>query len=343
MPQNDESEQLGLQRGSEPLRRRVACFAGVFSLMGALSACTQSGHEVVPANRGAQMRAPASDASPRLNTWANFVDGLNEPGPIQFEKHVAADWAVPLSGLLNLKHERAKEARLKNRTEAIQIFFYVLEHPDHGAFMVDSGVARSVAERSKNMPLKWPVTSAMPMEDMRVRLDTRTYLESRNTPLKGVFLTHLHLDHILGLQDVPKHIPIFVGPGETKDKRFTHLFVRSTTKLNLKGFGPLRRWQVSAHDGDAPLAYVDIFGDQSVMGLHIPGHTMGNMAFVVRSTEGPQLLVGDGCHTKWGWLNDVEPGTYNTDGDEAARSLEHLRALAHAHPKMQIHLGHQEI
>jgi N-acyl homoserine lactone hydrolase len=127
-----------------------------------------------------------------------------------------------------------------------------------------------------------------------------------------------------------------------KDRRFTHLFVRPTTNLNLEGFGPLKEWQVQ-HEEAAPFDYVDIFGDGSALGLHIPGHTKGSMAFLVRSTKGPVLMVGDGSHTTWGWENGVEPGTFNTDGEKAAGSLAKLRALAAAYPTMEVHLGHQRL
>jgi glyoxylase-like metal-dependent hydrolase (beta-lactamase superfamily II) len=276
-----------------------------------------------------------------VTSWREFLQRLDEPGPISFEKHVAADWVIPRKGLINLHHEEAKAHGLENGPEAIQVYFYILTHPEHGSFMVDSGVARSVKER-KNMPVRFPVTMALPLGDLEVHLDTKTYLESRNTPLSGVFLTHLHLDHILGLTDVPRDVPLYVGPGEADDERFTHLFMRPTTNLNLKGFSALRQWQV-IEEKHTPFPYVDIFRDGSVLGLHIPGHTQGSMAFVARTTQGPVLLVGDGSHTVWGWEHGVEPGTFNTDMEEAATSLDRLKAFALAHPHLDVHLGHQSI
>jgi glyoxylase-like metal-dependent hydrolase (beta-lactamase superfamily II) len=249
---------------------------------------------------------------------------------------------VPRSGLINLKHQEAKAEGLTDESEPIQIYFYELEHPKYGGFLIDSGVARSVAERRDDMPVKFPVTQVMSMDELVVHLDTKTYLEQRKTPLSGVFLTHLHLDHVLGLTDVPKDVPLYIGPGEAADGRLTHPLVRPTLAANLKGFGPLQEFSVWRAPGDE-LASVDIFGDGSLIGIHVPGHTEGNMAFLVRSTEGPQLLTGDSCHTAWGWEHDVEPGTFNTNGKEAAESLAALRAFAERHPEMPVHLGHQRL
>ena len=310
----------------------------------AVTSCVQTQHEVITAKLGSV--SSVSDGSKTQNqegsAWLRWEAQLDTPGPIGFEKFVAADWAVDRSGLLNLDHDKARAAGLQDGPEAIQVYFYVIEHPIHGAFMIDSGIARSIAERADNMPVAWPVSAALPTDELKVRLDTRTYLEQRSTGLAGVFLTHLHLDHILGLQDFPKTVPLYIGPGEADDRRWSHGLVRRTTDLNLAGFGPLRQWQV-LRDPHAPFAYVDIFGDQSVMGLHTPGHTDGNMAFVIRSQDGLQLLVGDASHTRWGWEHNVEPGEFNTDGDTAALSLDKLRRFARQYPLMTVHLGHQHI
>ncbi len=289
--------------------------------------CAQTTHEATPARLG------------RTVTWQEMEARLDEPGPIRFEKVRAADWQVELSGLLNLDHPKAEAAGLEDHDEAIQIYLYGLQHPKEGLYIVDSGVARSFAERSDDMPVGSLVRSFMNLDALQVHVDTKTWLTRAGQPLRGVFLTHLHLDHVMGLQDVPKTTPLYVGREEPEDTRFLHLFARGTTDDNLEGFGPLRELAVPEDETKA----LDIFGDGSLYGLHVPGHTSGHVAFVVRTTEGPELLTGDACHTAWGWQNDVEPGHFNTDGDEAAHSLGRLRALAARHPHMGVHLGHQEL
>lgn len=293
-----------------------------------LSGCAQTSHLATPADRGV----------PR--TLAEVEAHLAEPGPIRFTKVAAADWEVPLDGLLNLEHPHAKQAGLEDRAEPIQIYFYLLEHPTQGDYLVDTGIARSIAQRSDDMPVSWLVRQAMDMDTLHVHVDTATWLDQRKSPLRGVFLTHLHLDHILGLQDLPKTTPVYVGPGEAATSRFLHIFSRGTTNQNLDGFGPLREWQVVPRQ-DGQLGVADVFGDRSLYAIHTPGHTDGSMAYVVRSTEGPQLLTGDGCHTAWGWEHGVEPGTFNADPEQAAESFTKLQAFAARHPELRVHLGHQ--
>lgn len=305
-----------------------------------LFSCSQTTH---PVHLTLVQPATIDNAGlPARFAWTQFLDKLADPGPIVFEKHLAANWEVDLGGMLNLEHPRAQAAQLKNVPVPIQIFFYLVEHPQRGDYMIDSGIARSIAQQAVNQPILWPVSALLPHESLAVKLDTKSYLATRSRPLAGVWLTHLHLDHILGLEDIPKTTPLFTGAGEAADQRFSHFVTRRTTDANLLGFGALHEWPLES-DPNAPFDYVDIFGDQSVMGLHVPGHTQGNMAFVVRSTNGPILLTGDACHTAWGWNNGVEPGTFNTDGGQAANSLYRLKRFANAYPSITVHLGHQTL
>ena len=178
--------------------------------------------------------------------------------------------------------------------------------------------------------------------DHKEREELIRFIEEQQ--LKPVLLlnTHCHIDHILGLQDIPKQVPVYVGPGEVEQTQFLHLFSQSTTNANLEGFGALREWTV-AQRGDDPFGAIDVFGDGSLYALHVPGHTAGSMAFVARTTEGAQLIAGDGCHTAWGWEHAVEPGTFNAEPEQAAQSFTHLQHFAARHPHLRVHLGHQEL
>jgi glyoxylase-like metal-dependent hydrolase (beta-lactamase superfamily II) len=78
-----------------------------------------------------------------------------------------------------------------------------------------------------------------------------------------------------------------------------------------------------------------------VWALWVPGHTPGSTAYLVRTTKGPVLLVGDASHTRWGWEHDVEPGTFTADGPKSVESFKKLKAFAVAHPNVEVRFGHQ--
>jgi N-acyl homoserine lactone hydrolase len=88
---------------------------------------------------------------------------------------------------------------------------------------------------------------------------------------------------------------------------------------------------------------LDLFGDGSVYAISAPGHTPGSVAYLIRSTEGPVLLTGDTCHTKFGWEHEVEPGDFTADQAQNRAALLNLTALQKANPTLRVYLGHQSL
>jgi glyoxylase-like metal-dependent hydrolase (beta-lactamase superfamily II) len=78
-----------------------------------------------------------------------------------------------------------------------------------------------------------------------------------------------------------------------------------------------------------------------VFAIYTPGHTDGSTAYLVRSTQGPVLLVGDTSHTQWGWDHGVEPGDFTRDQVRNRANLRKLKALVARHPSIQVRLWHQ--
>jgi hypothetical protein len=54
------------------------------------------------------------------------------------------------------------------------------------------------------------------------------------------------------------------------------------------------------------------------------------------------LLAGDTSHTRWGWENSVEPGSFLAERQRSLKSLLALKALSERHPTMVVQLGHPE-
>jgi len=294
------------------------------------SGCRSSSHPVTPATLG-------SVPSPT----ATIARTLDEPDRWTVETINAADWVVPLKGLVNLKHPEAKAAGLESRDEPIQVYFHALRHPEHGLFIVDTGVEKAQVEAPKEAAFRGLIAKVLPADALEVHVTTADWLAEQPEPLTGVFLTHLHLDHAMGLPDVPAGVPIYLGPGETSDRSLGNGFVRKVFRRALKGHDALREWQFSEDPDGRFTGVVDVFGDASLWAIHAPGHTPGSTAFLVRTDEGPVLLTGDVSHTAWGWEHGVEPGTFSSDKTASAQSFQTLRAFALEHPSVDVRLGHQ--
>jgi N-acyl homoserine lactone hydrolase len=268
---------------------------------------------------------------------------IDEPGPVEVETVASADWAVDRSGLVNLEHPKAKAAGLKDEDEPIQIYFHVVRHPLRGMYIVDTGIERALRDDPDHAAVRGVVASFMHREKMKIHVPLGDWLAQHKEPLRGVLLTHLHLDHVMGMPDVPQGTPIFTGPGETGAQSIMNIVVRPSIDRTLEGQAPIEEWQYQPDTEGRFAGVLDVFGDGSLWALSTPGHTLGSTAYLARTPKGPVLMTGDTCHTAWGWENDVEPGTFTSDHAGNAESLAHLRTLVREHPSIDVRLGHQPL
>ncbi|MFT5573841.1 MAG: N-acyl homoserine lactone hydrolase [Cryomorphaceae bacterium] len=287
-----------------------------------LAACTATSNQTSTANLG------------RESNNAALIESLEKPGLIRFEKIAVANWQVPLSGLLNLDHPKAISAGLIDKEEDIQLFLYVLTHHSKGTFLIDSGISERFIDAENNEDVSFIVKKAMNLSNIEVIKSTKEIVNSIGS-INGVFLTHIHLDHIMGLLDVAPGVPVFTGPGDASSEMLTHAASRGSTDRLLANAGTLREWQFG------PQGIVDVFGDGALWALHVPGHTPGATAYLANTASGPQLMIGDATHTRWGWDNQVEPGSYTKDIPQSVKSLARLAVLVSDHPKINVHPGHQ--
>jgi N-acyl homoserine lactone hydrolase len=268
---------------------------------------------------------------------------VDEPGPVTVQTLVAADWEVPRSGLINLDNPVAKTAGLKDGSEPIHLFVHVIRHPTRGLFLVDTGVERAFLADPEHAVVHGLFGSLAHVDKLKVHLDTQAIVAQAGEPVRGVLLTHLHLDHVMGLRDVPASAPVYVGAGDAEDRSFMNLFERAVYDAALEEKGPLREVRFAPDPGGAFEGVLDVFGDGTFWAISVPGHTPGSIAYLARTPHGPVLLTGDACHSAWGWEHGVEPGTFSDDRAKSADSLARLERLVARHPAIDVRLGHQSL
>ena len=300
-----------------------------FAITLLLQGCGMTSHPVARSTLG----QPVSSAE--MERW------LDQPGPIQLETLNSADWSVSLAGLVKLKSPAAVQAGLKDREEPIQVYAHVLQHPQRGSFLVDTGVSRRLLDDPGKAGLNWLLRQGMPVDKMKLQRGTADILRALPGKLSGVFLTHLHIDHITGMPDIPDDVPLYVGKSEATEKNLINLFVHGATNQLLQGKQPLQEWPFQPDSAKQFEGVVDVFGDGSVFAISVPGHTPGSTAYLVRTPQGPVLLTGDTSHTRWGWEHAVEPGDYTVDNARNLKNLISLKQLVARHPKIEVRLGHQ--
>lgn len=291
--------------------------------------CHPTSHPVVPSEIGVPRSSSALEAV------------VDSPGPVEVETVVGCDWSVDRAGLVNLDHPAARAANLKDGLVPIHVAFHAIRHPSRGLWLVDTGIERAMRDAPDEAAASGLVARFMGVDRMKFRTDTASWLARQGERPAGVFLTHLHLDHVSGMRDVPDGTPVWVGQTEATETSIWHAFTRGIADDALKGKGALREWRFE-RDPDGMFAGVlDVFGDATVWAIAVPGHTAGSTAFVVRTPKGPVLLTGDASHTAWGFQHGVEPGWFSSDKPMSARSLAALERFVARHPRVDVRLGHQ--
>lgn len=268
---------------------------------------------------------------------------IDQPGVVELETVTSSVWAVAREKLINLDNPIARQAGLTKGLEPIEVDFHVLRHPTRGLFLVDTGVERALRDRPREAAVRGFVASYLHFGTMKVVAPLGDWIAAhqKEGPIRGVFLTHVHPDHISGMVDVPSSAIVYTGPDELRTPLGHNLFLQSTNDRALAGKPPVEEWPFGPDPSGRFEGVIDVFGDGQVWALWVPGHTHGSTAFVVRTPRGPVLLTGDASHTRWGWEHGVEPGSLSDEVAASRVSLERLRALAAEHPRLDVRPGHQ--
>ena len=128
-----------------------------------------------------------------------------------------------------------------------------------------------------------------------------------------VGISHVHGDHI-GQAAQFSNARLIVGRGDFD-------WLKGRPEDALKGWREPGK-QVSLITADS-----DVFGDGSVVALHLPGHTPDHLGLLVKLKSGPVLLTGDLYHTTIAREKRVQP-SWNDNKQAELASMDKFEALA---------------
>ena len=100
-----------------------------------------------------------------------------------------------------------------------------------------------------------------------------------------------------------------------------------------------KAWRGSGKPVTLATGDVDIFGDGSVIALHLPGHTPDHLALRLNLKSGPVLLSGDLYHSTIAREKRSVP-PFNTDRAQTLASMDKFEALAKAR-KAKVVIQHE--
>ena len=163
---------------------------------------------------------------------------------------------------------------------------------------------------TKNKPMN---ENGMVASIDRTLADQLSQLGVKPADVSVLGISHMHGDHI-GQAAQFTNARLVVGKGD-----FDRLAGRPEDSL--KG------WRGAGKQVTLATADVDVFGDGSVVALHLPGHTPDHLALLVKLASGPVLLTGDLYHTTIARQKRAVPG-FNTSREQTLQSMDKFEKIA---------------
>lgn len=212
------------------------------------------------------------------------------------------------------------------RAWVLPVPVFLIEHPDRGPVLVDTGYAPDAgSDPARTMGRMSGLLFENRPNDLLAMLR-----EHGVTEVRTVLMTHLHTDHISGMGLFPEaefvadrnewaaglarggwlngyHRPTLEVATRRRELDFTGADVRP--------LGPFRRT-------------IDVFGDESVIACSTPGHAAGHISYVVRLGGGEELLLtGDAAYFR-SQLDTLQPAGIVRDKAAYGTSLAAVAAYA---------------
>ena len=240
--------------------------------------------------------------------------------------------SVPYGNRIDLTNTaRQLTAPDRNRI-TLPVCTYLIEHPK-GLILVDTGWCREISPRGVYDPkavgrVLPPHLAALfhPFlpEGMAVH-EQLTHMGIRPEDLDYVLLTHLDPDHVAGLRHV-KNARHIILP---EDEYFwsCRTVYKSRQPWNLWHDQPIERLYYRGSPLGPNRWAIDLFGDESIQLVNVPGHTDGQAAIIIRNAGHFVLLAADAAYSPRNWQEMITPG-FGFGREWQLKSLKWIAELA---------------
>ena len=239
---------------------------------------------------------------------------------------------VPYGNRIDLKNTGRQLLAPDSRRLTLPVCCYLVEHPK-GLILVDTGWCRNVSpagvyDRDAVKCILPPMLASFYHPVLPVGMAIHEQLASLGVfpeDLNCVLLTHLDPDHVAGLRHLRGVKRVLVAEDEYYWSCRTVYKARQPWSLwmdtEMEHF-----WYRGSPLGPNRWAF-DLFGDESVQLVNVPGHTDGQAAVIFRSGKRFVLLTADAAFSHRNWEEMITPG-FGLFRDRQLKSLEWIRDMA---------------
>ncbi len=245
---------------------------------------------------------------------------------------ISVSETVPWGNGIDLKNTVKQLTAPERERVTLPVCAYLIEHP-RGPVLVDTGWCREISPAGVYDPAA--VRRILPAhlaalfhpclgEGMAVHEQLAAW-GIRPEDLEAVLLTHLDPDHVAGLRRLRAARRILLPEDEYFWSCRTVYRVRQPRSLWMDL--PVSREYYRGSPLGPNRWAIDVFGDESLMMVNVPGHTDGQAAVLIRSGERFVLLAADAAYSPRNWREDIIPG-FGFDEKLQRRSLRWVGEMA---------------
>ncbi len=221
----------------------------------------------------------------------------------------------------------------------------LVQHPE-GDLLWDSGIGREIASQMEAFGfLDRQLFKVESVEPARDQLEANRYPIEQ---LKAVIPSHMHWDHVSGLEDFAE-VPVWVQASSLEEAQRG----RAPAFVASQYDDPVLQWKTLKLQNEAYRGFensFDVYGDGSVVLVDLSGHSQGHLGLFLTLANGQEyFFIGD---TTWviegirqnasrpvfvDWMVGVD-----TDMEKNARRIQQIHQLATQYPDLTIVPAHDE-
>ena len=220
---------------------------------------------------------------------------------------------VPYGNRVDLKNTVKQLAAPDNDRVALPVSAYLIEHPN-GLILVDTGWCREISPEgiydakavSRVLPAHLAALFHPYLPKGMAIHEQLAGMGISPGDLDYVLLTHLDPDHVSGLRHVKRAKHIILPEDEYFWSCRTVFKARQPRAL---WYDPAieRRYYRGSPMGPNRWA-IDLFGDESIRMVNVPGHTDGQAAILIQNGGAFVLLAADAAFSPRNWEEKITPG-----------------------------------
>ena len=213
--------------------------------------------------------------------------------------------------------------RSKKNQVILPVSTYLIEHPK-GLILIDTGWDTDMrSNQIKNLgKLHHMINKAILPKGQAIN-EQLNRMGILPKDIDYLILTHLHSDHVSGLKLVREAKNILVSEEELKAARKDKLrYIHHMWEdVNLKTF------HMSPSNYGPQNRSFDLFGDDSVVFVHTPGHSKGLVSTIIQRNGKYVLLAADTGYAKKSWEQMILPGV-SVNKKQLIQSLQWVKEMA---------------